>query len=318
MKSLKFIGLFLCTTLFFACDNELDLIEEWKDIPIVYGLISSTDTAQYIRVEKAYLDGATSALDLAQIADSLYYDNPSVAIVHDGLQYQLERVDGNLEGYVRDQGVFAQAPNYLYKIKSSNIPLVEGDTYTFNLIRNDFTPLVSGETTLVGEPLLRIPSQTSSFGFSNLQKTRILWDGGLGAKVFDLTLRCNYRENLVDKYVDWKVTKADTNFDVEVLGLEFYSFLAGALVEDPSVSRVFMNIDLIINSGAQEAFEYIQVGQANLGITSSQDIPNYSNLSEGRGLFSSKHLFTRFSIPVTVATRDSIRMGQYTRHLGFQ
>lgn len=32
---------------------------------------------------------------------------------------QLTKVDGNLEGYVKDTGIFAQAPNILYKTKET-------------------------------------------------------------------------------------------------------------------------------------------------------------------------------------------------------
>jgi hypothetical protein len=31
----------------------------------------------------------------------------------------LVKVDGNLEGYVKDTGIFANAPNYLYKTKET-------------------------------------------------------------------------------------------------------------------------------------------------------------------------------------------------------
>ena len=67
--------LLLCVFAFamVSCDNELDTIEEYKDIPVVYGFISLSDTAQYIRIERAFVDPNQSALDLAQNPDSLYY-----------------------------------------------------------------------------------------------------------------------------------------------------------------------------------------------------------------------------------------------------
>lgn len=60
------------------------------------------------------------ANQIAQIPDSLYYDNATVQIknIDTGEVFDLEKVDGNLEGYQRDAGVFADAPNYLYKIKA--------------------------------------------------------------------------------------------------------------------------------------------------------------------------------------------------------
>ena len=69
---------------FSACDNEIDLVAEWKSIPVVYGLINVQDTAHYLRIEKAFLDPSVGAPTLAQIPDSLYYDNILVQIERTG------------------------------------------------------------------------------------------------------------------------------------------------------------------------------------------------------------------------------------------
>ncbi len=57
------------------CSNEFELTEKWKDITVVYGLLDGSDTAQYILIEKAFLDESTSALLIAQNPDSLFYNN---------------------------------------------------------------------------------------------------------------------------------------------------------------------------------------------------------------------------------------------------
>ncbi|MEZ5030008.1 MAG: hypothetical protein R2787_01275 [Saprospiraceae bacterium] len=67
-----FAGILMMLTLV-SCDNELDLVSDWKEIPVVYGFLSRSDTAQYIRVEKAFLDPATSAFVIAKNPDSLYF-----------------------------------------------------------------------------------------------------------------------------------------------------------------------------------------------------------------------------------------------------
>ena len=66
--------------MFNSCSNDFDLVDTWKDIPIVYGLLNVNDSVQYIRVEKAFLDEETSALVIAQEPDSLYYGNISVEL----------------------------------------------------------------------------------------------------------------------------------------------------------------------------------------------------------------------------------------------
>ncbi|MEL6943471.1 MAG: hypothetical protein AAFO82_12445, partial [Bacteroidota bacterium] len=64
--------------LFNACSNELELTAPWKNIPVIYGVLNEADRVQYIRVEKAFLDESTNALDLAKNVDSVYYSDISV------------------------------------------------------------------------------------------------------------------------------------------------------------------------------------------------------------------------------------------------
>ena len=119
-KIFLFIAVIASAIFYPSCANDIDLTSEWKDIPIVYGLISASDSINYIRVEKAFIDNDISALDLAQIPDSLYYDDITVQIKsldsNNPATFNFVRVDGNLEGFVREEGIFANSPNYIYKL----------------------------------------------------------------------------------------------------------------------------------------------------------------------------------------------------------
>jgi len=104
----RFIQIFVVTlsAIFISnCSNEIKLSSDWKDVPVVYGLISKNDSLNYIRVEKAFLDESKSALDIARIPDSLYYENLTVQLVSvdavNPVTFNFERVDGNLEGFPR-------------------------------------------------------------------------------------------------------------------------------------------------------------------------------------------------------------------------
>jgi len=57
-----------------SCSNEFTLTAPAQEIPIVYGLLSRADDTHYIRVERAFIEEATSGLELAQQADQLYFD----------------------------------------------------------------------------------------------------------------------------------------------------------------------------------------------------------------------------------------------------
>ena len=103
---------------FCACSNELDLTASYQDIPVVYGLISPQDTAHYLRIERGFIDEEIAPDVIAQNPDSLYYEDVMARLtrVSNGQSIEFIRVDGNDEGYPREDGAFANAPNYLYKI----------------------------------------------------------------------------------------------------------------------------------------------------------------------------------------------------------
>ncbi len=313
----------------FSCSNDFELVEDRKDIPIVYGVIAASDTAHYIRVEKAFVDRSTPAAEIAQIPDSIYYENAKVSLRHidSGEIFQLERIDGNLDGFVREDGVFASSPNYLYKIKAQDIQLQQGDTYELEIDRGiENLPLVTAQTLVISETQFRTPNPASQsiLNFEYPQFTTFSWRTN-DATIYDMFLNFNYRERRMGsgdpfepKAVSWKVFSEVEATKADVQGQEFYTFLAGAITNDPEMERVFVNIELQLDCGGQEIQEFIRVSDANLGITSSQDVPVFSNLSEGRGLFSSKYTVSFEGITLSNKSLDSLRMGIFTSQLNFQ
>ena len=326
--------LLLCVFAFamVSCDNELDTIEEYKDIPVVYGFISLSDTAQYIRIERAFVDPNQSALDLAQNPDSLYYMNATVELVRvsTGDRYTLEMVDGNLEGYVREEGAFAQQPNYLFKILSTDMVLVGGEEYTLVLDRGDGSDLIETTTLLLGQSSIKTPNPTNSvtLAFQYLSENRFVWQSSEGASIHDLYFRFNYRERSPEtngefeqRSVLWPVIsnyrEVDTRVNVETDGVNFYTFLRGAIDQDPDAERRFEDMDMIVISGGSEIEEFVTISSANLGITSTQDVPVFSNIPEGRGIFSSTNTAILENISLSSTTIDSIKTGIYTKELNF-
>lgn len=314
---------------FASCDNELNIIEDYKDIPVVYGVLSSSDTAQYIRVERAFVDPETSALVLAQNPDSIYYPNIEVTIEgENGQVYQLEKVDGNLEGYIREEGAFAQSPNYLYKIRSNEIALIAGNEYTLNLQRPGNNEAVTATTSLVGTSQILTPK--SSIGFNYVQPTKVRWRKGANARIFDIYIQLNYRERITNssddfekKLITWKMASnipstSDEIEEFEKVGIDFYSFLAGNIEANEAIERRADDVTIILDSGGVEILELNRLNNANLGITSSQDIPVYTNLSEGRGIFSSKYSEKLNGIELKASTMDSLVNGVITHKLNFK
>ncbi len=319
----------------FSCSTDFDIEAEWKDIPIVYGFLSTQDTAHYIRVEKAFLAPGGNALEIAQIADSLYYD-PSVSVVLEkittGERYLLDRVDGNLEGYARVDGPFATAPNILYKILKSDLNLKSEDPIRLMIERGEQLMPVTAETTIIGELELleNLPREPINFGAYNTE-LRIGWEVSTAARLFDLRFLLRYREsdpaqpaNLIPKtlefVLDRTIEREDESIRVNYFlrSGDFFQFLGAALPILSAGFRVFDGIDIQLVAAGEAFLELTKIGQANLGITSANEVPIYTNLSEGRGIFSSRATAIREGLLLGPVSLDSLRNGIFTRDLGFQ
>ncbi|GJM36042.1 MAG: hypothetical protein DHS20C18_50430 [Saprospiraceae bacterium] len=331
----KFFSLLIVSILlsWTSCSTDFSLEGDWEDVPIVYGFISVQDTAHYIRVEKAFLEPGGDATQIAKIPDSLYYDNALVQIekVLSGEVYTLERVDGNLEGYPREEGPFATSPNYLYKIKADEIDLTGGEEIRLLLTTGENTEPVTAQTNVLRKLTPRDNSPSSPAKLYPYDKdVNFSWFIGEFAKVFDFRIRINYKESvpgsteLVDKSLEWVIDKNlikegdPERISVGIRSERFYQFIGGALEPVSDRFRTLESMDLIIVGGGQEFVDYFEIADANLGITSSNTIPVYTNLSEGLGIFTSRYFLVREGIEFDAITMDSLRTGIYTRELSFQ
>ncbi|TAK34000.1 MAG: hypothetical protein EPO28_16670 [Saprospiraceae bacterium] len=333
MKNILFPTLLFGAALFTSCSNDFEVSAPWKDIPVVYGLLNIQDTAHYIRVEKAFLDPSANALDIAQNPDSLYYDNALVQLekVNTGEVFTLQKVDGNLEGYPRQSGVFANAPNWLYKIDSLTLDLHVGDSILLRIDRGNGLPEVTAGTSIIEPGQQRKPGGNEpKFSFFYNLPSIIAWSASENARIFDVKLDIRYTEYPKDnpaafekKSLEWKWGQGvrfenfATQYELEKQGIEFYQVMQNNIPVNPDMKRIFEGIDITIISGGFALEKYINVALANTGITGSQDIPTYTNLSEGKGVFSTiNYLVTKNGILVP-ETRDSLKNGMFTKDLNF-
>lgn len=323
--------------LFAACSNDFEVAAPWKEIPVCYAIISPKDTASYVRVEKAFLDPEKSAELIAQIPDSLYYPESTISVFlerkSNGVRYPLIRVDGNLEGHVRDSGFFANQPNWLYKFKPANVneQLKEGETYRLVVVRTDGKPDITAETTLPKEFRITRPNQQQIppiLGFGPGSTTPIEWRTDENGVYFNISLLVQYREQtqggqFIDrKTIRWNIVRnqkrnndgsPNTEYSggVRISANQFYQFLT-ANIEPASTAcggcnRYFEGADMILEGGGKEIESFLETANANEGITGAEVIPSYSNLSEGYGIFTGKNEKILTGIRISTQTVDSMQ-----------
>ena len=336
-----YLLIFILPVAFFcnSCSNKLDLTAPWQDIPIVYGMVSVSDTATYIRVEKAFIDPAKSAQEIARIPDSLYYTDLTVQLIKNGNAYNLTKVDASKEGYTLQDGVFASSPNYLYKISNKVLSLQADDNLTLKVVRSgailtqSTINVVGAYETLDGfpdfnPPYVNISSTASlSIGFRSDEKT---------AKFYDVALILHYTETdpkdpnkTVSKQLQWDVQKRVSRKNIngqptpQIIvqrdqSLDLFTFMASAIPVVTGISRQFQTFDIQVGAGGQELLNYINVGVANTGITGSQSPPTYTNLSNGYGLFTSRNILLKQGYQLNAASLDLLKSGNITKQLNFR
>lgn len=315
------------------CSNDFELTENWENITIVYGLLDDSDTAQYIRIEKAFLDPNTNALVLAQEADSIFYDDLEVELQEipqnggSGDFFSLERVDANLEGYPKDDGTFASSPNYVYKFGGN---LRMDSRYRLKITRPDGEEVVA-ETGIAGNFDIISPNENSSLQILPERSLSFVWQHDQANSAFyDLILRLHYTEapasnpaDSIATFIDWTIVSNVVPGNETSLthrledGVDFFRFLQNNL-EVANVVRNVKYADFIVRAGGNDLYEYINAGQASSGVTSAEVFPSYSNVNNGIGLFSTRFTNVVPFIEVRASTLEELREGIYTSDLGFQ
>jgi hypothetical protein len=324
-----------CILLLSSCSKDFSVGADYKDITAVFTILSQSDTAHYVKITKGYYDETQDNLLLAQNSDSIYYNNLEVKMeeISNGAVVNttvLTRVDLNLEGYVKDTGIFAKSPNYAYKFKDT---LMSSRKYRLKIKNLTSGKEIEGETDIISSSQLIFQNP-----FTNTQQLdfavpfeifNFAWNAPANAIFFDIALRFWYQETNTNTLATTYQYK-DIPLVRNVLGsgggavtasmknTDFYLSLFSELGAPPSyIVRRVDTPDLMLLAGGQVLKTYIDATTAQGGITYDQIKPNFTNLKgeDVLGIMSTRGIRTMKQIPFTQATVDSIKFGTYTQKL---
>ncbi len=335
MYPLRILLVLAFASLFSSCETDFQLEGEWKDIPVVYAYFSTQDTAHYIRVERAFLEPGGDAREIAQLPDSIYYSAEQAVVtlrVGSDNPITFERVDGEAEGYPRESGPFANVPNILYKLTKGQANLESGDQLELTIDRGGNTdPAIASTRVLSPVELANVPID-NLYRFGDYDRnTRIQWrTNGESAQVFDLQMIIHYQESpdgspasFEDREVVWVLSDAferDESISLQTFTFSnesFYQFIASAIEPLPNGVRKFSSIDIQVTAAGQEVADYLRIAGANIGITSSQALPLYTNVDGGLGVVTSRFQTSYEGLMIDNVARDSLYDSSFTRDLNF-
>ncbi|MGH1337512.1 MAG: hypothetical protein ACRBFS_15420 [Aureispira sp.] len=325
-----------------SCSNEVDVIGVWKDIPVVYGIMGRLDSANYIRIERAYLPPNKSALDVAKDVDSLYFDPNELDVEiwmlrpnGDTLpwRFPITRVDLRDEGFTREEGIFQHEPAYAYKTRDwtdSDILLKLHHHKTGNTFYAQTETVRSDQSLILLTPTYsRNPSRPFTWrgvdpSGDEVYNTVVIDVLTSFASIYDYKFRFHYDEYEVDgQGVEVPGTRKDQSIvwravgdfipssggqnKRTVNGESFYRFLGQNLsdVTGTNTRRCAGALEVFVVGGAASVRDYVLARKANEGFVGGlYPADPYSNIVGGLGFFATSDILERKDRPADPRMMD--------------
>ena len=320
--------LILVPLLFGSCDNELDILEDYQEIPVIYGLINTLDSNHYVRVQKGYL-GPGNALEFAQNADSLYYDTASVRITLEKI------VNGNPQPVgtfrpdftiVKEEGVFTNNDHYVFKLANTGLDYTK--QYRLKFVNLNTGKVVTATTPLIPDIYQRNLTPNTKVNLADPAPFIVRFSSSEYGKIYGLILRIRYVEESLDslqirttKTLDYKLppiytltTLGGEEMAFQINGSSIFSFMGNSIPENPNVMRLAGDVraDFLFTAGTEELYNYLEINSPDNTVNY---IPEFTNVIGGKGIFTCRLDESIKGLVFNPATYDSIANGRFTGEL---
>ena len=338
MKKL-FLSLSLLAGLVFfnACSTKVELYADYKEIPVIYGLLNASQDTNFIRINRAFSgsnDNPINAMDVALIADSCNYPGKLRAYIvkyRQGYGGHYVPTDDIIELdtmtiHDKEEGIF-YSPNQ--KVYWTDKPLsvnTESAKYRYKIFVPMGNDTITSETNIVGGDGFKIVTASLAFmADENDLTSKVKFTLADNAVFYDMKMVFYYRESvhggpMTDKEVSYSfgVKSLDDlfqendrvyylNYGVNTL----FNLLAEAIGGDtvinenhPEVVRYFDEkpMKVFLSAGGDELYNYIQI---NSQTGYAQSVPDYTNVNGGYGVFSSRINLVK-EVSVSAATQRDL------------
>lgn len=320
-----------------ACSTDLAVIGDYKETMVVYGLLDQSQSKQYIKINKAFL-GEGNSFGYAQVKDSTQYVN-SLSVVLKSIKNGVELNSFNLSpdnSIAKVPGTFygPDQTNAIYSFTSTGGNALNSDnTYKLIIKSNETGTEVSSQTNLITDfgnftsPNPNTPFFNCVLSNNNNFQYQVRWQSGKNAKIYQMIIRLNYTDSTasgnVSQKLDWVFPEQKTqglnggeSMKNDFIGQGFLQFVGNQLDNYSGLlGRIPGNVDIIVVAGGDDLNTFIEVNKPSTSVV--QEKPEFTNITNGLGVLSSRYSKSSFSKPLAVITRDSLACGQYTGDLKF-
>lgn len=308
-----------------SCKNTLNVQAPYKDITVVYGLMDQNDPIHYIRINKAF-EGNGNAYTMALQYDSIYYPVGTISAV---LQDSNTSTGTVVKTIPLDTtttvplgpGTFSYPRQLLYY---TNVTLNPNDNYNLIITNTKTGKKIHGSTSLLQDIGFSSPKNMASRNFAlplpsdNIPNpSYIEWNSTTSAVIYQLVIEFYYDSKVGNGaavlqpplQIVFPQLTAPSNIggyqmSYLVTCQDLFSLITSSLQQEVGVTRHADSLGVIFTTGTDDLNTYIQLSQPPTGI--NQDIPFYSDVVNGVGLYTARHVQTYYK-PIDKNTLDSIQ-----------
>lgn len=329
---------------FFSCSTDFDLYSDYKDVPIVYGIINVKADTNFIKITKAFCgsnDNPIDANEAALIYDSSNYPEKLNAYIIEmqssqGQAYQAtdrKFMLDTLTIHNKETGFFYAPDQTLYYTTERFKANSDTHKYRYKLlvIKPD-GDTVTASTTPVGGNLTLFTSKVFFQSMTSDEVEKLFFRSSEEAVLYDISMEFYYREQhpgqpMTTKKVSWSYG-SKTLSEYEKAGESIYSLdysvntlfnaLSNAIggdtiwdVNHPNVTRYIDDFVIVMVAAGREFYENYQMILESGNVHSNSA---YSNINGGYGLFSSRVKISRTAELSSTTKRDIFGMKSWGFH----
>lgn len=306
---------------FASCSTDVDIYADYKDVPVVYGLIDARADTNFIKITKAFCgtnDNPVNAYEAALVYDSSNYPGKLDVFIEElkstanqpyqptGRRFYLDTITK----HNKETGVFYSPHQKLYYTTERFNTNGTGGKYRYQLhIVKPDGDIVTAETSVVNGDISVTTPQITFQSTPSHQTSTLVFSSTEEAVLYEFGMQFNYREVRPGqpeekKEISWgygpktlsqyeKVAGADNLYKFGYSVNTLFYILERAIGNDtvcdenhPNVTRYIDDFYIIVSAAGEDFNNYYEYTQTVYnGFSFSSD---YSSIDGGYGLFSSR------------------------------
>ena len=292
-----------------SCSTDLDLFADYKEIPVVYGLLDADADTNFVIIKRAFL-AEDNPMQYVNVPDSTNYPGQlDVRVVeYNNGKKSREIILDTITKYNKESGLFPYPKQTVYYTTEPLHRNTASHEYSYQLRAVVKGDTVKATTKMVGGSGFEIWSRTANFSIypDNTVPKKVFFYPAQNGAIYQISASFTFREqrgegnDSVPRTMYWELgTLHSEDLYMNSDGLYYINYLAGTFYKN---LRDFLGADTIpigvtrllgdwpitfyICVGGWEMEEYMLFN----GLTGdvAQSHPEYSPIEGGIGLFSSR------------------------------